>query len=237
MVGHGTGLQVLGVSVYLIPTLGKQLVPQSWRSFVLECVMKGLLVISLLLIVAIVLVAVVTISIYNRLIRSRNQYENAFSQIDIQMRRRYDLIPNLVETAKGYVKHERETLEAVIAARTGAMIAEKVAAASPGDAKAVQNLQQAEGTLDRALVNFRSVAEQYPELKADKVMGQLFEELGSTENRISFARQAYNDAVTTYNTLREVFPNNRVAGAFNFRSAALLDLEREKISEAPRVSF
>jgi len=153
-------------------------------------------------------------SLHNGLVTKRNAYRNAFSQIDVQLERRYDLIPNLVETAKGYLKHERGTLEAVIAARNGAQAAARTAAQAPGDAAAMQGLTAAEGVLAGSMSRLLAVAEAYPDLKANQTMSQLMEELSSTENRIGFARQAYNDAVMTYNNARETFPGTLVAGGF-----------------------
>lgn len=178
------------------------------------------------------------ISLYNGLVSKRNNYKNAFSQIDVQLKRRYDLIPNLVETVKGYIKHERETLEAVIAARTTAVAASKQAATNPGDPGLMQALGGAEGMLTGALGRLFAVAESYPDLKANQNAAQLQEELASTENRISFARQAYNDMVTTYNTACEQFPTTVIAGMFNFTKAELLastDTPEER--KAPKVSF
>ena len=175
--------------------------------------------------------------LYNRLVKLRNRFQNAFAQIDVQLKRRYDLIPNLVETAKGYMKHERETLEAVISARNEALAAAKAASANPGDAGAIQGLSGAESLLGRMMINFRAVAEQYPDLKADTQMSQIMEELTSTENKIAFARQAFNDAVTTYNTARETFPTNMFAGMFGFSAAELFEIEDEAQREAVQVSF
>ncbi len=161
-----------------------------------------------------VLVGLGWMSLHNGLVTKRNAYRNAFSQIDVQLERRYDLIPNLVETAKGYLKHERGTLEAVIAARNGAQAAARTAAQAPGDAAAMQGLTAAEGVLAGSMSRLLAVAEAYPDLKANQTMSQLMEELSSTENRIGFARQAYNDAVMTYNNARETFPGTLVAGGF-----------------------
>jgi LemA protein len=177
------------------------------------------------------------IGAYNGLVTLRNRFKNAFAQIDVQLKRRYDLIPNLVETAKGYLKHERETLEAVIQARNIAATAAKAAAANPADASAMKGLLGAEAGLGGALSRLMVVAEAYPDLKANQNMMQLTEELTSTENKISFARQAYNDAVTTYNTKREVFPTNLIAGIFNFAEAALFQVENAAEREAPKVKF
>jgi LemA protein len=195
--------------------------------------------IGILIFLAIVgIVIFYVISLYNGLVSKRNNYKNAFSQIDVQLKRRYDLIPNLVETVKGYIKHERETLEAVIAARNTAVAASKQAAANPGDPGLMQALGGAEGMLTGALGRLFAVAESYPDLKANQNMLQLQEELTSTENRISFARQAYNDAVTTFNTDSQVFPANIIAGMFNFTQAELLaSTESPEERKAPKVSF
>ena len=187
----------------------------------------------------IVLLLFFFVSIYNRLVGARNAYKNAFAQIDVQLTRRYDLIPNLVETAKGYMKHERETLEAVIAARNAAVSGLKSAASNPGNPAAVQQLAGAENALSGALGRLFALAEAYPDLKANQNMMQLSEELSSTENRVAFARQAYNDAVMGYNNKRETFPSSVVAGMFNFAHAALLDIPADKaqVREAPKVQF
>jgi LemA protein len=177
------------------------------------------------------------IAIYNRLVAGRNRFKNAFAQIDVQLTRRYDLIPNLVETAKGYMKHERETLEAVINARNTAVNGLKEATADPSNPEAMKNLAAAEQGLSGALGRLFALSEAYPDLKANENMMQLSEELTTTENKVAFARQAYNDSVMDYNTLREVFPNNLFAGWFNFRPAELLDIEDETMREAPKVSF
>jgi LemA protein len=177
------------------------------------------------------------VGIYNGLITARNAFKNAFAQIDVQLTRRYDLIPNLVEVAKGYLKHERETLEAVIQARAAAVSGLAAAKAAPGDAAAMAQLGSAETGLAGALSRLMVVAEAYPDLKANQNMMQLTEELTSTENKISFARQAYNDAVTGYNTTRERFPTNLIAGIFNFAEAALFQVENAAEREAPKVKF
>ena len=190
---------------------------------------------TLLVIVAVL--AFFAISIYNRLVAGRNRYKNAFAQIDVQLTRRHDLIPNLVETAKGYMKHERETLEAVINARNTAVSELKTASADPSDPEAMKRLAQAEQGLSGALGRLFALSEAYPDLKANENMMQLSEELTTTENKVAFARQAYNDAVMDFNTLRESFPNNFFAGWFNFRAAELLDIEDESKREAPKVSF
>ena len=192
----------------------------------------------IVLVVIIAAVAFYFVGIYNNLIALRNLYRNAYTQIDIQLKRRYDLIPNLVEAAKGYLAHERGTLEAVIKARQTAFDASKVAAASPGDAAAMAGLTRAEESLSGLLSKLLAVVESYPDLKANKTISDLMEELTSTENKISFARQAYNDAVTDYNTKREQFPNNVISSTFNFQTAALLEaVEKAEERTAPKVSF
>jgi LemA protein len=186
----------------------------------------------------IVVLAFVVGSIYNRLVTYRNRYKNQFSQIDVQLKRRYDLIPNLVETAKAYMKHESGTLEAVISARNQAYGAAKAASANPGDPTAMKGLASAEAQLGGALGRLMMVAEQYPDLKANQNMLAIQEELTSTENRIAFARQSFNDAVTAYNTAREVFPSNVFAGMFNFTEAQLLEsTESPEERKAPKVAF
>jgi LemA protein len=175
--------------------------------------------------------------IYNSLVSLRNRFKNAFAQIDVQLKRRYDLIPNLVEIAKGYMKHERETLENVIKARNIAMAASQSAAANPADANAVKSLVSAEAGLTGALSRLMVVSEQYPDLKANQNMLQLTEELTSTENKIAFARQAYNDSVMSYNTSRETFPNVVFAGMFGFLPAELFKIEDPTERNAPKVSF
>jgi LemA protein len=190
-----------------------------------------------IVLIVLVLIAIFFISIYNRLVSGRNAYKNAFAQIDVQLTRRHDLIPNLVETAKGYMKHERETLEAVIAARNAAITGLKNAAANPGDPNAVQQLAGAENALSGALGRLFALAEAYPDLKANQNMMQLSEELTSTENKVAFARQAYNDAVMSYNNLREMFPNSIVANMFAFQPAQLLQIESPEKRAAPVVKF
>lgn len=179
------------------------------------------------------------IGIYNGLITARNAYKNAFAQIDVQLSRRYDLIPNLVETAKAYMQHERDTLEAVIAARNTAITGLGAAKTQPGDPAAMAQLASAEAGLTGALSRLMVVSEAYPDLKANQNMMQLTEELTSTENKVAFARQAYNDQVMGYNNRREVFPNSILAGAFNFQPAALLEITEDQAHkrEAPKVSF
>lgn len=180
---------------------------------------------------------VYAISIYNRLVAGRNRYKNAFAQIDVQLTRRYDLIPNLVETAKGYMAHERETLESVIRARNAAVSGLKDAAADPTDPEAMKRLAAAEQGLSGALGRLFALAEAYPDLKANENMMQLSEELTTTENKVAFSRQAFNDSVMEYNTMRESFPANLFAGWFSFQPAELLEIEDEAKREAPQVSF
>ena len=186
----------------------------------------------------IVAIAVWAITIYNGLVALRNRFKNAFAQIDVQLKRRYDLIPNLVETAKGYIKHERETLEAVIKARNSAQSAAQAAAAAPGNPAAMQSLGAAEGALTGVLGRMFALAEAYPDLKANQNMLALQEELSSTENKVAFSRQAFNDAVMEYNTQRESFPGNIFAGVFQFGPAELLAAtESAEERKAPKVSF
>ncbi len=191
----------------------------------------------LILLIIIVAVVVFFVGIYNGLITARNNYKNAFAQIDVQLQRRYDLIPNLVETAKGYMKHERETLEAVIAARGAAVSGLSAAKANPGDAAAMQQLGGAENQLTQTLGKLFAVAEAYPDLKANQNMMQLSEELTSTENKVAFARQAYNDGVMYYNNKREVFPNSFVANMYNFAPATPWEVETPEAKKAVKVSF
>jgi len=194
----------------------------------------------LILLVIVAVVAFWAVGIYNGLVTARNAYRNAFAQIDVQLQRRFDLIPNLVETAKGYIRHERETLEAVIAARGAAMSGLVAAKASPGDPAAMAELASSQGVLDSALGRLMAVAEAYPDLKANQNMMQLSEELTSTENKVAFARQAFNDSVMAYNNRREVFPSSVVAGMFDFAPAALLEIPADQqaaVRAAPRVQF
>jgi LemA protein len=190
-----------------------------------------------IVLIVVVLIAIFFVSIYNRLVGGRNAYKNAFAQIDVQLTRRHDLIPNLVETAKGYMKHERETLEAVITARNAAVTGLKNAAANPGDPNAVQQLSGAENALSGALGRLFALAEAYPDLKANQNMMQLSEELTSTENKVAFARQAFNDAVMNYNNAREMFPNSIVANMFAFLPAQLLEIESPEKRAVPVVKF
>lgn len=196
--------------------------------------MQTILVVTGVLLLGAVLFGV---GAFNKLVTLRNRFKNAYAQIDVQLRRRYDLIPNLVETAKGYIKHERETLEAVIAARNAAASANTGAAANPGDPAAMQQLARAEGTLTGTLGRLFALSEAYPDLKANTTMLTLMEELTSAENKVAFARQAYNDAVMDYNTQREIFPNSIIASWFNFVVAELLAIEKPEQREAPKVSF
>jgi LemA protein len=190
-----------------------------------------------IVVAVIAFLVVYLIVIYNGLVALRNRIENGFSQIDVQLQRRYDLIPNLVETAKGYMKHERETLEAVIAARNAAQSAAKHAEGNPSDGAAIRELAGAEAVLGSAMGKFLALAEAYPDLKANQNMMQLQEELASTENRIAFARQAYNDAVMGYNTKRESFPDLLIANNFGFKEAQMLELEDKEARQAVKVSF
>jgi LemA protein len=190
-----------------------------------------------ILVVPLFIVAVFLIATYNRLVSLRNRFKNAFAQIDVQLKRRYDLIPNLVETVKGYLKHERETLERVVTARNVAYTASQRAAANPADPGAMKDLNAAESSLGGVLGRLFAVAEAYPDLKANQNMLALQEELTSTENKVAFARQAFNDAVMLYNTARETFPTNVVAGMFQFQGAELFVLDRPEEREAPKVTF
>lgn len=199
--------------------------------------MPAYLIALLVLFGLVLIVGIILAKTYNRLVVLRNQFHNAFSQIDIQLKRRYDLIPNLVETAKAFMKHERETLEAVIAARNQAATACASVAMNPSDGRALGQLAQAEGQLRGVMGRLFAVSEAYPDLKANGNMMQLTEELTSTENRVTFARQAYNDAVTTYNNLRDAFPTNIIAGLFSFQKASLFEISVPEERETVRVSF
>jgi LemA protein len=195
-------------------------------------------IVTLIVVVGLVgLVGIYAMGVYNGLVKLRNMFKNAFSQIDVQLKRRHDLIPNLVETAKAYMAHESGTLEAVIAARNGAESARQAAAANPGDAAALQKLGAAEAGLGGVLGRLFAVSEAYPDLKANQNMMQLTEELTTTENKVAFSRQAYNDSVLAYNNKREVFPNNIFAGMFGFSEAALFEIESPAEREAPKVQF
>jgi LemA protein len=194
----------------------------------------------LILLVIVVVLGFWIVGMYNGLVTGRNAYKNAFAQIDVQLQRRFDLIPNLVETAKGYIKHERETLEAVIAARSAAMSGLSVAKANPGDPSAMAELASSQGMLNGALGRLMAVAEAYPDLKANQNMMQLSEELTSTENKVAFARQAFNDSVMAYINRREGVPSSVVAGMFQFTPAALLEIpaaDQAQVRAAPKVQF
>ena len=177
------------------------------------------------------------IGMYNRLVNERNRVRNAFAQIDVQLTRRHDLIPNLVEAVKGYMKHERETLEAVVTARNSAVASLDAAKADPANAEAIKDLGRSEGALGAALGRLFALAEAYPDLKANENMMQFQEELASTENKVAFARQAFNDSVMSYNNTVENFPNNVIAGAFNFEAASFLEIEAEEMRDVPEVQF
>lgn len=197
------------------------------------------MVILLILLAILAVLLVWAVGAYNGLVAARNAYRNAFAQIDVQLQRRFDLIPNLVETAKGYLTHERETLDAVVAARGAAQAGLAAAKAAPGDPAAMATLVAAQGQLDAGLGRLLAVAEAYPDLKADRTMMQLSEELASTENRVAFARQAFNDAVMAYNNRREMFPSSVIAGSFDFAAATSLAIpgDRAEMREAPKVQF
>jgi LemA protein len=199
--------------------------------------MSSALIILGVLVLIVVILGLWAVGIYNGLVSLRNRFKNAFAQIDVQLKRRYDLIPNLVEVAKGYLKHERETLEAVIKARNVALAASQAAAANPADANAMKGLVSAETGLTGALSRLMVVSEQYPDLKANQNMMLLTEDMTSTENKIAFARQAYNDSVMTYNTARETFPSVIFAGMFGFQPAELFKIEDATERNAPKVSF
>lgn len=199
--------------------------------------MTGVLIGLLVVFGFVILCFLYLIGLYNNLVALKNRFQNAFAQIDVQLKRRYDLIPNLVETAKGYMGHEKETLEAVIKARNSAAAAGQQAAANPGDPKAIQNLSTAEVALAGSLNRFIGLAEAYPDLKANQNMLALQEELTSTENKISYARQAFNDAVMHYNTACESFPGNLVAGFGNFQRASLWELSATEEREPVKVKF
>jgi LemA protein len=201
--------------------------------------MTAFMLVLLILLALLVVFLIWGVAVYNGLITARNAFRNAFAQIDVQLQRRFDLIPNLVEVAKGYMQHERETLDAVVAARGAAQSGLAAAKASPGDPAAMAQLAAAQGQLNAGLGRLLAVAEAYPDLKANQNMMQLTEELSSTENKVAFARQAYNDAVMSYNNRREVFPSSLVAGMFNFAAAAQLAIpgDRAEMREAPKVQF
>ncbi len=194
-------------------------------------------IVLVVLLVVFFIFAMWVMGVFNNLVKLRNRFENAFSQIDVQLKRRHDLIPNLVNVAKGYMAHEKDTLEAVIQARNQAISATSAAAAKPGDEAAMKQLSSAESNLNGAIGRLLMIAESYPDLKANENMLALQEELTSTENKVSFARQAYNDAVTVYNTTREQFPANVVAGMFGFNEARLFEVDEAAEREAPKVEF
>ena len=187
--------------------------------------------------IVIAIAAMYLVFIYNRLVSLRNQFKNGFAQIDVQLQRRHDLIPNLVEAAKAYLVHEKSTLTQVMEARNNAVSAQKDAAKDPGDGTKIQRLGGAENLLTKALANFYAVAENYPDLKANETIQQLMEDLSSTENRVSFARQSYNDGVMSYNIFREQFPNNVIAGMFAFKETSQLELETPEARKVPKVAF
>ena len=200
------------------------------------------LIIVVLVIIGIIFLGLIVavlwgIGINNKLVTLRNRFKNAYAQIDVSLQRRYDLIPNLVEVAKGYMKHEAETLEAVVQARNAAYTASKSVAGDPTDPDSMKKLLSAESQLTGSLSRLMAISESYPDLKADTQMSNLMEELTSTENKVSFARQAYNDSVTRYNTAREVFPDSLIANFRSFKEAELFEVENEAIKEAPKVSF
>lgn len=197
----------------------------------------AIVIVVVLLLVLLLALAAPAVVIYNGLVRARNAYKNAFAQIDVQLTRRHDLIPNLVETAKGYMRHERETLDDVIRARSGAVSAQDEARNNPGDPNAMNQLGASEGMLGQALGRLFALSEAYPDLKANQNMMQLSEELTSTENRVAFARQSYNDTVMTYNNKREAFPGNVFAGMFGFQAAASLEIDDPEKREVPGVEF
>lgn len=199
--------------------------------------MLAAIIIIGVLIVGLLFLAMLVMAMYNKLVTFRNRYENQFSQIDVQLKRRHDLIPNLVNVAKGYMSHEKETLEAVIQARNTALTASSNASQNPGDPGAIKQLSQAEGQLNGALSRLLMIAESYPDLKANENMLALQEELTSTENKVSFARQGYNDAVTQYNTYREQFPAVVIANSFGFQEAQLFEIEDSSEKQAPKVEF
>lgn len=191
-------------------------------------------------IITLVVIAVIifyVVGIYNRLVALKNRFKNAYAQIDVQLTRRYDLIPNLVETAKGYMAHEKETLEAVIQARNQAVSANQNAAAHPDDGAAIQGIVGAEAMLTGALGKFFALSESYPDLKANETMNNVMEELSTTENKVAFSRQAYNDSVMTYNTYKEQFPNNMISNQFNFKDAELFEVDEPEVKKAVKVSF
>ena len=207
------------------------------HAFFMGPLLLGVLLILGIGILAVMLLGGMGVGVYNRLVALRNDFKNQFAQIDVQLKRRHDLIPNLVETAKGYMAHERGTLDEVVAARDGAVAARQQAAGDPSDPNAVQKVVAAEGVLTQSLGRLFAVAEAYPNLKANETMLQLQNQLTETENSISQARQAYNDSVRNYNTQREIFPNSLLAGMFNFVPASLYEIAEPGDREAPKISF
>ena len=193
---------------------------------------------TLIVIGVLIVLSMILVGIYNKLVTLKNRFENAFSQIEVQLQRRYDLIPNLIETVKGYMKHEKETLDAVIQARNQAQSSLQAASQNPGDASAIAGLAGAEGMLGGALGRIFALSESYPDLKANQNMANLQEELSSTENKVAFSRQAFNDAVTAYNTYKQTFPPVIFAGMFGHsQDGTLLEFESKKIAEVPKVQF
>ena len=199
--------------------------------------LSGVAIVAIVIGAVVLLIVVMVIGIFNALVALRNRVKNGWAQIDVQLKRRYDLIPNLIETAKGYMKHGAGTLEAVTNARNQAMAAAKAVAANPTDGGAVKSLGGAEGALRGALGNLTVAMEAYPDLKASANMMQVQEELTTTENKVAFSRQAYNDSVMVYNTKRESFPSNIIAGMFNFSQASMFEIEDAAVREAPKVKF
>lgn len=195
------------------------------------------MILTIIAVVVLIILVAYPVSIYNKLVSLRNRFKNAFSQIDVQLKRRYDLIPNLVNVAKQYMSHEKETLEAVIQARNQAVSSEQEVQQDPGDPEAMQKLMGAEQSLTGSMGRLFALSENYPDLKANQNMMQLTEELTSTENKIAFARQSFNDSVMTYNTSREKFPNNLIANAFGFKEARLFEIDVADEREAPKVEF
>ena len=197
-----------------------------------------MLITTLVIVGVLIVLVMIVVGIYNKLVTLKNRFENGFSQIEVQLQRRYDLIPNLIETVKGYMAHEKETLEAVIQARNQAQSSLQAASQNPGDASAIAGLAGAEGMLGGALGRIFALSESYPDLKANQNMANLQEELSSTENKVAFSRQAFNDSVTAYNTYKQTFPPVFFAGMFGHgQDGTLLEFESKKIAEAPKVQF
>ena len=197
-----------------------------------------MLITTLVIVGVLIVLVMIVVGIYNKLVTLKNRFENAFSQIEVQLQRRYDLIPNLIETVKGYMAHEKDTLEAVIQARNQAQSSLQAASQNPGDASAIAGLAGAEGMLGGALGRIFALSESYPDLKANQNMANLQEELSSTENKVAFSRQAFNDSVTAYNTYKQTFPPVFFAGMFGHgQDGTLLEFESKKIAEAPKVQF